>query len=210
MAVARQTSVRIDQAKLMRLIEKAIESPKARATLARVANDESRKIVAIAKELAEAELHRRPVNRRTKESLEHGAEYHDSFVIIPADTSNPSKVRAGITNTHPAARRIEKGTRGHDIPLGGAGGKKLRFPGDDVGEYLVDPSRRGGIRTKDFWGRNPRRREGVAGSWPLIGPPWVFREQVSHPGTEPKRILERAADRYRKSTRLNVKAKSNL
>ena len=115
MAVARQTSVRIDQAKLMRLIERAIESPKARATLARVANDESRKIVVIAKELAEAELHRRPVNRRTKESLEHGAEYHDSFVIIPADTSNPSKVRAGITNTHPAAGIIENGSPPHYI-----------------------------------------------------------------------------------------------
>ena len=35
MALARQSSVRIDQAKLMRLIDKALESPKARATLAR-------------------------------------------------------------------------------------------------------------------------------------------------------------------------------
>ena len=210
MAVARQSSVRIDQAKLMRLIDKALESPKARATLARVANDESRKIVVIAQQLANEELHRRPANRRTKASLEHGAEYHDSFVIIPADTSNPSKVRAGITNTHPAAGIIEHGARSHNIPLGDPGEKKLRFPGDDDGGYTVRKELRGGIRTKDFWGRNPRRREGVAGQWPLIGPPWVFREGIGHPGSEPKRILARAADRYRKSTRHNVKAKSTL
>jgi hypothetical protein len=61
-----KTSVRIDPAKLMRLIDRAIESPKARATLARVANDESRKIVVIAQQLANDELHRRPANRRTK------------------------------------------------------------------------------------------------------------------------------------------------
>ncbi len=210
MAVARQSSVRIDQAKLMRLIDKALESPKARAHLARVANDESRKIVVIAQQLANNELHRRPADRRTKESLAHGAEYHDSFVIIPADTSNPSKVRAGITNTHPMAALIEHGSKGHDIPLGGGSGKKLKFPGDEDGGYTVDKSLRGGIRTKDFWGANPRRREGVIGMWKLSGPPWTYPEDVRHPGTEPKHILARAADRYRKSTRHNVKAKSTL
>ena len=201
MAVARQTSVRIDQAKLMRLIERAIESPKARATLARVANDESRKIVVIAKGLAEAELHRRPVNRRTKESLEHGAEYHDSFVIIPADTSNPSKVRAGITNTHPAAGIIEYGTRRKDYPIPARA--LLVFPWDP-------PSVRGGIRRVQ--GKAPQFREGAKGQFPVAysdGPIVAF-PRVKHPGTEPKRILARAADRYRKSTRHNVKAKSTL
>ena len=137
MAVARQSSVRIDQAKLMRLIDKALESPKARAHLARVANDESRKIVVIAQQLAEAELHRRPADRRTKESLAHGAEYHDSFVIIPADTSNPSKVRAGITNTHPAAGIIENGSPPHYIVANSS--SQLAFPWDP-------PSTAGGIR----------------------------------------------------------------
>lgn len=128
MAVARQTSVRIDQAKLMRLIEKAIESPKARATLARVANDESRKIVVIAKELAEAELHRRPVNRRTKESLEHGAEYHDSFVIIPADTSNPSKVRGRDHEHAPSRPPDREGHQGPRHPLGWGRGQEAQVP----------------------------------------------------------------------------------
>lgn len=201
MAVARQTSVRIDQAKLMRLIEKAIESPKARATLARVANDESRKIVVIAKELAEAELHRRPVNRRTKESLEHGAEYHDSFVIIPADTSNPSKVRAGITNTHPAAGIIENGSPPHYIIANTS--SQLAFPWDP-------PSTAGGIRQVP--GKSASFRQGTKGLFPVDynSAPTFHTNSVLHPGSEPKRILARAADRYRKSTRHNVKAKSNL
>lgn len=202
MAVARQTSVRIDQAKLMRLIERAIESPKARATLARVANDESRKIVVIAKELAEAELHRRPANRRTKASLEHGAEYHDSFVIIPADTSNPSKVRAGITNTHPAAGIIENGSPPHEIHWRGPN-NPLLFPWDP-------PSTAGGIRQVP--GKSSRFRQGTKGVFPVNygDAPTAAAARVSHPGSEPKRILARAADRYRKSTRLNVKAKSTL
>ena len=201
MAVARQTSVRIDQAKLMRLIEKAIESPKARATLARVANDESRKIVVIAKELAEAELHRRPVNRRTKESLEHGAEYHDSFVIIPADTSNPSKVRAGITNTHPAAGIIENGSPPHYIIANTS--SQLAFPWDP-------PSTAGGIRQVPV--KSASFRQGTKGLFPVDynSAPTFHTNSVLHPGSEPKRILARAADRYRKSTRHNVKAKSNL
>lgn len=201
MAVARQTSVRIDQAKLMRLIERAIESPKARATLARVANDESRKIVVIAKELAEAELHRRPANRRTKASLEHGAEYHDSFVIIPADTSNPSKVRAGITNTHPMAALIEHGSPPHYITANTSSG--LVFPWDP-------PSTAGGIRQVP--GKSSRFRQGTKGVFPVNygDAPTAAAARVSHPGSEPKRILARAADRYRESTRLNVKAKSTL
>lgn len=201
MAVARQTSVRIDQAKLMRLIEKAIESPKARATLARVANDESRKIVVIAQQLANDELHRRPANRRTKASLEHGAEYHDSFVIIPADTSNPSKVRAGITNTHPAAGIIENGSPPHYIIANTS--SQLAFPWDP-------PSTAGGIRQVP--GKSASFRQGTKGLFPVDynSAPTFHTNSVLHPGSEPKRILARAADRYRKSTRHNVKAKSNL
>jgi len=201
MAVARQTSVRIDQAKLMRLIEKAIESPKARATLARVANDESRKIVVIAQQLANDELHRRPANRRTEASLEHGAEYHDSFVIIPADTSNPSKVRAGITNTHPAAGIIENGSPPHYIIANTS--SQLAFPWDP-------PSTAGGIRQVP--GKSASFRQGTKGVFPVDynSAPTFHTNSVLHPGSEPKRILARAADRYRKSTRHNVKAKSNL
>jgi hypothetical protein len=202
MAVARQASVRIDQAKLMRLIDKALESPKARATLARVANDESRKIVVIAQQLANEELHRRPANRRTKASLEHGAEYHDSFVIIPADTSNPSKVRAGITNTHPAAGIIENGSPPHEIQATGSPGR-LVFPWDP-------PSTAGGIRQVP--GKSSSFRQGTKGVFPVNygEAPTVAFNHVKHPGSEPKRILARAADRYRKSTRHNVKAKSTL
>jgi hypothetical protein len=202
MAVARQTSVRIDPAKLMRLIERAIESPKARATLARVANDESRKIVVIAQQLANDELHRRPANRRTKASLEHGAEYHDSFVVIPADTSNPSKIRAGVTNLHPAAGIIENGSPPHEIQATGSPGR-LVFPWDP-------PSTAGGIRQVP--GKSSSFRQGTKGVFPVNygEAPTVAFNHVKHPGSEPKRILARAADRYRKSTRHNVKAKSTL
>jgi hypothetical protein len=201
MAVARQASVRIDQAKLMRLIDKALESPKARATLARVANDESRKMVVIAQQLANNELHRRPADRRTKESLAHGAEYHDSFVIIPADTSNPSKVRAGITNTHPAAGIIENGSPPHYIIANTS--SQLAFPWDP-------PSTAGGIRR--VAGKSSSFRQGTKGVFPVAygDAPTMHANSVLHPGSEPKRILARAADRYRKSTRHNVKAKSNL
>lgn len=201
MALARQSSVRIDQAKLMRLIDKALESPKARATLARVANDESRKMVVIAQQLANNELHRRPADRRTKASLEHGAEYHDSFVIIPADTSNPSKVRAGITNTHPAAGIIENGSPPHYIVANSS--SQLAFPWDP-------PSTAGGIR--QVAGKSSSFRQGTKGVFPVAygDAPTMHANSVLHPGSEPKRILARAADRYRKSTRHNVKAKSTL
>lgn len=200
MALARRSNVRIDQAKLTRLINRALESPRAKATLARIANDESRKMVVIAEQVAEEELHRRPEERRTRESLAHGKEYHDSFVIIPADTSNPTKVRAGITNTHPAAAIIEKGSRPHTIQATGSPGR-LVFPWDP-------PSERGGIRQVP--GMAPQFRQGVRGEFPIAyseGEISAFNH-VSHPGTEPKRILERTADRYRKSTRHNVRDRS--
>jgi hypothetical protein len=196
-ALARRSSVRIDRAKLERLIERALESPRAKATLARVANNESRKMVAIAEQIANEELHRRPADRRTKASLAHGKEYHDSFVIIPADTSNPTKVRAGITNTHPAAAIIEYGSSPHYMIAGSS--SKMVFPWDP-------PSTPGGIRPVP--GKSPNFRQGTKGIFPVpygSAPTYAF-DAVLHPGTEPKRILERTADRYRKSTRANVRS----
>lgn len=199
MALARRSSVRIDKVKLERLIERALESPKAKATLARVANDESRKMVVIAEQIAGEELHRRPADRRTEASLAHGKEYHDSFVIIPADTTNPTKVRAGITNTHPAAAIIEYGSEPHYMIAGST--SNMVFPWDP-------PSTAGGIRQVP--GKSSNFRQGTKGIFPVAynsAPTHAF-ESVLHPGTEPKRILERVADRYRKSTRANVKSRS--
>ena len=197
MAVARQTRVRIDQQALLRKIERALTSPQARGHLTRVANAESRKIKAFAEEIAEEELHRRPDDRRTAESLAHGKEYHDSFEIIPADSSNPSKVRAGITNTHPAAAIIENGSDGHPIEARSA--KRLIFPsGGAAGGIVPVP------------GKHSNFRQGQKGTFPVEITPENKTTAiiVNHPGTAPRRILARAADRYRKSTRHNVKVKS--
>jgi hypothetical protein len=200
--IARFTGVRVDQAKLQAAIDKALDSPKARAKLARIANDESRKMVVIAEQVAEEELHRRPDNRRTAESLAHGKEYHDSFEVIPADVSNPSKVRAGITNRHPMARLIEHGSRRH--PITPRGNYKLAFPSEGGANQT------GGIVPVP--GKHPNFRQGIRGEFPIeiTSENITFRSMVDHPGTAPKRILQRVADRYRKSTRHNVKAKSTL
>lgn len=182
------TTIRIDKAKLDRAVANALDNPRARATLSRIANEQGRKTVAIAKELAEAELHRRPANRRTAESLAHGKEYHDSFGFR-VDMSNPVRVRVHIYNDHPAAGIIEHGSEGHTIS---SHGPLLRFPDDPA----LAP---GGIFPVS--GKHPNFRRGAAGVFPMSGPPWRFQASVEHPGTKPHRILIRALDRYRKATR---------
>ena len=182
------TTIRVDPAKLERAIANALNNPKAKATLSRLANDQGRKLVVIAKEIADAELHRRPNDRRTAESLAHGKEYHDSFGYR-VDLSNPARVKVYVTNNHPAAGIIDNGSSGHTIT---ARSKLLRFPGDPA-------TRVGGIFPVP--GQHPNFKRGRAGDFPIAGPPWAFAGSVEHPGTKPHRILIRALDRYRKSTR---------
>lgn len=182
------TTIRIDKAKLDRAIANALSNPRARATLSRLANEQGRKTVVIAEELANAELHRRPGDRRTAESLAHGKEYHDSFGFR-VDMSNPTRIKVHIYNNHPAAGIIEHGSEPHEIK---PHGDLLRFPGN--------PSiRPGGIFP--VAGKHPNFRRGAAGVFPITGPPWAYAQWVDHPGTKPHRILIRALDRYRKATR---------
>lgn len=182
------TTIRIDKGKLDRAIENALMNPRAKATLSRIANEQGRRVAFFAEQLAEEELNRRPEERRTAESRAHGKEYHDSFSFV-VDMSNPRKIRIALQNDHPAARRIEKGTRRHDIPVSGT--TYQRFPGDPT-------EARGGIFP--VAGKGALRR-GQKGQFPIEGPPWVHTYKVDHPGTAARNIMARALDRYRKATR---------
>lgn len=182
------TSVRIDGAKLNRAIDNAIANPRAKATLSRIANEQARRLEFFAEQLAEEELNRRPTDRRTAASRNHGREYHDSFEA-KVDMSNPKRIKITLTNDHPAATIIEKGSATHEIRPKAA--HSLRFPGDET-------TQRGGIFPVPGAGA---LRRGVKGEFPIQGPPWVHTKKVNHPGTAPRRIMARALDRYRKATR---------
>lgn len=192
--------VRLPAEKLDRLVGNALSSPSAKGALTRATNKESEKVLAFAKEIAEAELNRRPGNRRTAESLNHGKEYHDSFYVVPASSGDPMRMRVKIGNNHPAAGMIEFGTPPHSIDAKAA--DAMQFPGPN------SPEDRGGIFPAPGHQTASRFRVGQKGSFMVDGPPWVYRKHVNHPGTQAKHILTRAMDRYRKSTRANVRSRS--
>ena len=161
------------EAKLRNLLN----DPRRRGVVTRILNAESRKILKVAEELAEDELHRRPDDRRSKESLAHGKHYHDSFRIIDAKERN-GRLQAGITNDHPAAMVIEKGAKPHPIDA------------SDPDHPL-------------FWPLSVRSSAGGVGQ--LGSFPVTFEEaqsgsgaalQVDHPGVQPHRIMRRARDTY--------------
>lgn len=149
-----------------------LDDPKNRAVVARILNDESRALKATCEEVAEEDLHRRPTERRTRESLAHGPEYHDSFEIIEAKQLGPNKMKTGVENTHPFARAVEHGTPAHEIRSSG----RMNFPwnlrrqgphdGAGIGDFLVD----GDANFSGF--------------------------KVSHTGAGAKRIMARARRRY--------------
>jgi len=156
-----------------------LNKPNQRAVVSRIINDESRALKVVCEEVSDEDLHRRPDERRSRESLAHGAEYHDSWEIIEARESGADKLQAGVRNTHPFARAVERGTPAHMIRSYGAG--ELRFPwngrrtgphdGGGLGDFLVS----GGRNFSGF--------------------------KVSHPGAGAKRIAARARRRYLDRTR---------
>ena len=197
MAVERGASARIDPIAIQRLIENATASPQAKGQLTRRVNREGQKLLEIAQGLAEKELHRRPAERRTKESLAHGKEYHDSFYVKTANPRSPREVAIRVGNDHPAASIIEDGAVPHYIFANTSSG--LRFPGSGGEEA------RGGI--VPVKGKHSNFRQGKKGTFPVNGPPWAYRDVVEHPGVNPRRILARATDQYRKQTKAIVRGK---
>lgn len=134
-----------------------------------ILNAEASAIAAAGKEIAEHDLHRRPANRRTAESLAHGAEYHDSFKVEDPKITN-SRIEIRVGNTHPMAKLIEGGSPEH--PITPTTGPLLVFP--------FRPGTRGAPNRKgDFavaFGEGPKRAS----------------RGVRHPGTAAKRIMYRA------------------
>jgi hypothetical protein len=160
---------------LKRRLEEYQRSPGTRSAMARLANDESRKVVLICEEIAKEDLHQREdPSRRSPLSLQHGKRLHESFEIVPARESD-YKLIAKVRNTHPAFPYVEKGTERHDI---WASGHALKFP--------FNGGSRGG----------PGKIGQFAVDW--ADGETVLRAQVDHPGAKPRNILGRAMRRYRR------------
>lgn len=161
---------------LKRRLEEYQRSPGTRSAMARLANDESRKVVVICEEIAKEDLHQREdPTRRSPLSLQHGKRLHESFEIVPARESD-YKMIAKVRNTHPAFRYVEGGTERHDIFA--RNGKALAFP------YNGGAGGRPGVKGR------------FAVDW--ADGELVLRGQVDHPGSAPRNILGRAMRRYRR------------
>lgn len=174
MAVVKIGKIGVPPGEVERL-RNLLASPKRRAAVSRVLNRESVKVKAICEQVAEESLHRRPDSRRTKESLAHGPEYHDSFHVLTAREVGVDKLKSGVYNDHPAAVKVEKGTNPHPIPASNA--PKMIFP----------------FNRKAPAGRNT----GLGlGNFPVTGPPLGAAVVVDHPGSAPKRVMARARRRY--------------
>lgn len=153
-------------------------SRKRRTAAVVILTREAAEVAKAGKVIAENDLHRRDANRRTDESLAHGAEYHDSFeVAAPRISADRIEIRVG--NTHPAARIIEGGSNPHPIT---PRRRQLAFPFN--GGARGGPNRKGGFAVA--WGSAPVMRS----------------DGVAHPGSAPKRILYRAVVRWRSTSRL--------
>ncbi len=163
---------------LDRWVERVKTSPQFRSAVTRIVNREGAKVVKIAEEIAEEELHRRDdPTRRSVISREHGKHLHDSFYLVPAK-ENDYKPVIRIGNDHPAYGYIDRGTPRHSIPV-------------SVRRLQVFP-----------WNGPVGRNEslGTKGSFPVD---WAdgnkhFTQVVDHPGNRPHTILARALRRYRR------------
>lgn len=148
-------------------LRKLLDQPNQRAVVSRILNDESRKLKVICEQVAEESVHRRPDDRRTRESLAHGPEYHDSFEIVKAKTIGADKIKAGVENTHPFARAVEKGTPAHPIVSEGFqvfpwnGQRNGPNDGAGMGDFLVSGARNARARVVNHTGagaKNVMRR----------------------------------------------------
>jgi len=173
MSAASHVIVNIDKAGLERLILDKMRAAEARFTVRVIAEKMGQGVVKEAKQIAEVELHRRPTERRTKESLRHGAEYHDSFFYRVNMAGYPRQILVECGNRHPAAPIIRKGSTPHQIPSTPGW---IRFPA----------------------GKGSHVARGSKGTWAVNGPPWVSTTvAVEHPGQEAAlEITLRAAHKY--------------
>lgn len=170
-------NVRLADGDLERLRHLLETDPKLRSAAARILNRESEKVRVIAKEITEKEIHRRPQERRTKISLAHGAELHDSFEVVPAREVGPNQMKVSIRNTHPAFAAVNNGTPPHRIEPRVA--KTLAFPfRGPVGKGQVGKLGTFAVRTGDA--------------------PMFYPQGVDHPGAQGHQILQRALRTYRR------------
>ena len=162
-------------------LRRLAEQPRTRGAAARILNNESRKIVQIAEEIALEDLHqRKDPTRRSDLSLEHGKRLHESFEMVPASEFGVGKLRVGIRNTHPAFKFVEYGTPRHDIEVRSGDGF-LFFPWDGT---------RGVNRGA------PGKKGRFAVDWDDADT--FMGKKVNHPGAVARKIIPRAVRRYRR------------
>lgn len=155
-----------------------LQQPRMRPVVSRILNDASRDLKIVCEEVANEDLHRRPDDRRTKESLAHGPSYHESFEIITAKEAGPDKMKSGVRNTHPFARAVEHGTPAHLI---------VSYPGKQ--SFPWNLQRLG-----------PHNGAGM-GDFLVTGDRNFAGNVVRHTGAGAKRIMARARRRYLDRTR---------
>lgn len=160
-------------------VGRVMNDPRNRPKIIRILEREAVAVEDAGSDIAETDLHRRPDDRRTPESLAHGAHYHDSWAHGPVDfQGNRAEIKVG--NTHPAARMVEGGTDAHSITPVTA--QRLAFPYNGGGR-----------------GR-PNRKGSFAVAW--SDAPTTKRKAVNHPGAAAHRILYRAVVRAVSTSRL--------
>lgn len=165
------------KAALRRIIADPRNTPKLKA----IARREVRQMAEAGEAISETDLNRRPSDRRTRESLAHGAEYHDSWATTEPRLEG-DRIIAKAGNTHPFAPAVEAGTPAHAIVPRAGGPGVLKFPFNGGGRGA--PNRKGAFAVA--WGEAPTMRS----------------NGVGHPGAVAHRIMYRAVIRWKSQSRL--------
>jgi hypothetical protein len=173
-----ETKITVDASNaIVNNIREALESsPELADALQDLLLEDAEWIKGTAEEMAQGEIHVRPPNRRTAETAGK-RHYNNSFDIAVNRATRLEDMRVSVGNSSPIAGIIENGSAPHQI----SGNPWLRFP------YIAESSPSGPDMLGHFamnWGEGKIAR----------------RRSVSHPGTAPHRILERALDEYMEST----------
>jgi hypothetical protein len=171
--------------------------PRRRAAASRVVNDQARRVIQIAREIARAEFKNRSDRRRPRPGTPH---YVDSFKIAPNTQASIDRTTVRFGNTamtedgRPLGVIIEFGADPHKIgERGMASGTGPVF--GTTGTFMRFPYRTGATRSK---------RGGPPGDWPTeFGEAQEFFGVgvVNHPGSPAFHIFSRAVERYRRENK---------
>lgn len=181
------TTVKVDLGRRQRRqVDIFNANPRTRAHAARIVNHGAHRVIAIAREIAEEELHNdRPKERRRHPDSPH---YVDCFFVTPTTMDRINRVVAGFGNNHPAAAYIEHGGGGEHTITAVVGGENSG--------NLVFPFRKGASRGGP--GQPP-------GDWPVrfgeAGSQRMSVYSVTHPGSPAFHIIRRAREAYRRQAR---------